>query len=56
MKIERRPVDRAAHDALLAAGISPFFARLYAARGVTHPRELDGDPSERRKQERSLTT
>ncbi len=45
MKIEQRRVDRDAHDTLVAAGIAPFFARLYAARGVTHPRELDADLS-----------
>ena len=45
MKIEQRRIDRDAHDALVAAGIAPFFARLYAARGVTHPRELDADLS-----------
>lgn len=45
MKIEQRRIDRDAHDALVAAGIAPFFARLYAARGVAHPRELDGDLS-----------
>ena len=43
MKVEQRRIDRDAHDALVAAGIAPFFARLYAARGVTHPRELDAD-------------
>ena len=45
MKIEQRRVDASAHDALVAAGITPFFARLYAARGVTHARELDADLS-----------
>jgi single-stranded-DNA-specific exonuclease len=45
MKIAQRRVDASAHDALVAAGITPFFARLYAARGVTHPRELDADLS-----------
>jgi single-stranded-DNA-specific exonuclease len=45
MKIEQRRVDTMARDALVAGGISPFFARLYAARGVTHPRELDADLS-----------
>ena len=45
MKIEQRRIDRDAHDALVAAGIAPFFARLYAARGVSHPRELDADLS-----------
>ena len=43
MKIEQRRIDAAAQDALIAAGIAPFFARLYAARGVRHPRELDAD-------------
>jgi len=43
MKLARRAVDAGAHDALVAAGIAPFFARLYASRGVTHPRELEAD-------------
>jgi single-stranded-DNA-specific exonuclease len=43
MKIAERRIDTTAHDALVAAGVAPFFARLYAARGVTHPRELDAD-------------
>jgi len=43
MKIAERRVDANAHDALVAAGVAPFFARLYAARGVTHPRELEAD-------------
>jgi single-stranded-DNA-specific exonuclease len=43
MKIEQRRVDVTARDALIAGGIAPFFARLYAARGVTHPRELEAD-------------
>ena len=45
MKIAQRRIDRDAHDALVAAGIAPFFARLYAARGVSHPRELEADLS-----------
>ncbi|MGI9026652.1 MAG: single-stranded-DNA-specific exonuclease RecJ [Burkholderiaceae bacterium] len=45
MKIAQRRIDRDAHDALVASGIAPFFARLYAARGVSHPRELDRDLS-----------
>ncbi len=45
MKIEQRRIDRDAHDTLVAAGIAPFFARLYAARGVTHAGELDADLS-----------
>ncbi|MEO8936882.1 MAG: single-stranded-DNA-specific exonuclease RecJ [Burkholderiaceae bacterium] len=43
MKLAERRIDANAHDALVAAGIAPFFARLYASRGVTHPRELDAD-------------
>ena len=43
MKIETRRIDRGAHDALVAAGIAPFFARLYAARGVRSASELDAD-------------
>ncbi len=45
MKLEQRAIDATARDALIAAGIAPFFARLYAARGVTHPRELEADLS-----------
>ena len=45
MKLEQRRIDRSAQDALIAAGIAPFFARLYASRGVTHPRELEADLS-----------
>ena len=45
MKVEQRRVDATARDALIAAGIAPFFARLFASRGVTHPRELDADLS-----------
>ena len=45
MKLERRRIDASARDALIAAGIVPFFARLYASRGVTHPRELEADLS-----------
>ena len=43
MKIETRHVDGSAHDALVAAGIAPFFARLYAARGVRSVAEIDAD-------------
>ena len=43
MKLAQRVVDGAAHDALVAAGIAPFFARLYASRGVKHPGELEAD-------------
>ena len=45
MKLAERRVDPGAHEALVAAGIAPFFARLYASRGVTHPRELEADLS-----------
>lgn len=43
MKLAERRVDATAHEALVAAGVAPFFARLYASRGVTHPRELEAD-------------
>lgn len=43
MNIVERRIDRTAHDVLVAAGIPSFFARLYAARGVAHPKELDAD-------------
>ena len=45
MKLAERRIDASARDALVAAGVAPFFARLYASRGVTHPRELDADLS-----------
>jgi len=45
MKLEQRRIDANARDALIAAGVAPFFARLYASRGVTHPRELEADLS-----------
>jgi single-stranded-DNA-specific exonuclease len=43
MNLQQRRIDTAAHDTLVASGIAPFFARLYAARGVAHPRELEAD-------------
>ncbi len=38
--LKRRPVPAAA-QALMAAGTDPVLARLFAARGITHPGELD---------------
>ena len=40
MDIVRRPVPAAA-AALAAAGVPPVLARVYAARGVRHPEDLD---------------
>ncbi|MCL2872193.1 MAG: single-stranded-DNA-specific exonuclease RecJ [Betaproteobacteria bacterium] len=39
--LKRRPVPAAAQQSLLAAGVDPVLARIFAARGVTHPDELD---------------
>jgi single-stranded-DNA-specific exonuclease len=39
--IKQRQVDRDAEKHLLQAGISPLFARLYAARGVKNINEVD---------------
>jgi len=41
MQVTQRPVPDTA--ALVAAGVSPLFARIYAARGVTAAVELDHD-------------
>ncbi|MBC7939502.1 MAG: single-stranded-DNA-specific exonuclease RecJ [Chitinophagaceae bacterium] len=43
MIVAQRRIDATAHDALIAAGIAPFFARLYASRGVASARELEAD-------------
>jgi single-stranded-DNA-specific exonuclease len=43
MKIIKRPIDRRAEAALCAAGVAPLLARLFAARGVAGPAELDPD-------------
>lgn len=39
--IKQRQVDRHAERQLLQAGVSPLFARLYAARGIKNINELD---------------
>ncbi len=39
--IVTRPIDSAAFATLISQNIDPVMARLYAARGVTHERELD---------------
>ena len=39
-RIERRPLDEAALEALHSAGIEPLLARLYAARGITGADEI----------------
>jgi single-stranded-DNA-specific exonuclease len=41
--IVQRKVPRAAEHALAGAGVHPLLARLFAARGVQAPRELDSD-------------
>jgi single-stranded-DNA-specific exonuclease len=43
MQIQVRPVPAEAEQALLAAGLHPVEARLYAARGITQPDELATD-------------
>lgn len=40
MKIETRKVPRSAEANLRSSGMSPFFARLFAARGITNACEL----------------
>ena len=39
--LKRRPVPAAAQQSLLAVGVEPVLARIFAARGVSHPDELD---------------
>ena len=41
MKVIQRRVDHAAEARLLSAGFAPLLARLYAARGVESPAQLD---------------
>ena len=41
MQIRSRIADKRAYEALLAAGVTPLLARLYAARGVGRHDELD---------------
>ena len=41
MKIENRQVPREAELRLKGSGMSPLFARLFAARGIASPSELD---------------
>lgn len=41
--IVTRPVDAAATARLVAAGLSPFLARIYAARGIVEQQQLDAD-------------
>lgn len=43
MKLLARAVDPLAHEALLAAGVAPVLARLYAARGVRSADDLSID-------------
>jgi len=43
VKLVTRIIDPIAQDALLAAGLSPVLARLYAARGVRGPDDLSVD-------------
>ena len=39
--LHRRPFDAAAAQTLQASGTSPLFARLYAARGITQPADIE---------------
>ncbi len=39
--LHRRPFDAAAAQTLQASGTSPLFARLYAARGITQPTDIE---------------
>jgi single-stranded-DNA-specific exonuclease len=39
--IKTRPVDSVVEAQLVQAGVSPLLAKLFAARGVKHPQELD---------------
>ncbi|MCL2297226.1 MAG: single-stranded-DNA-specific exonuclease RecJ [Proteobacteria bacterium] len=39
--LKRRPVPAVAQQNLIAAGVDPVLARIFAARGVIHPDELD---------------
>lgn len=39
--LHRRPFDAAAAQTLQANGTSPLFARLYAARGITQPADIE---------------
>ncbi len=41
MKITQRPIDALIKNQLIASGVTPLFARLYAARGVQTGIELD---------------
>jgi single-stranded-DNA-specific exonuclease len=41
--IVTRPVDTALEDRLTSAGLPPFLARIYAARGIGSPSQLDAD-------------
>ena len=41
MQIKSRVINQIVVDALIAAGENPLLARLYAARGVVHPSELE---------------
>lgn len=40
-KVIQRPVDEGVKEALVATGVSPLLARLYAARGVVAEKELE---------------
>ena len=41
MKIIEREISPTQVDALVQSGVSPLLARLFAARGVQSPQELD---------------
>lgn len=44
-RVVTRAVDDAALQTLIAAGVSPFMARIYAARGISHIEQLAPDLS-----------
>jgi single-stranded-DNA-specific exonuclease len=54
--IVTRPVDDGAAARLVAAGLSPFMARIYAARGIGHPEQLAAGLSRLIPPERLLNT
>jgi single-stranded-DNA-specific exonuclease len=45
-RLERRRVDPVALARLVAAGVSPLMARLYAGRGVVAPESIGGTPAD----------
>lgn len=45
MQINRRKINESAHDALVSNGVHPTLARLFAARGIESPADLDSSLS-----------